>query len=53
MVPRQVERLVRDVRDLGTAAQSDLGLDYAYLDDVTVKDWTVSFTFLILPFSSS
>jgi len=36
----EIERLVSDVRDLGTTAQADLGLDYAWLDDVTVKDWT-------------
>ncbi len=40
----QVERSVKEVRDLGTNAQSDLGLDYSWLDDVTVHDWAVRFT---------
>ncbi|KAG9050428.1 hypothetical protein FS837_005501 [Tulasnella sp. UAMH 9824] len=35
----QIEKLVNEVRDLGATAQADLGLDYAWLDDVTVKDW--------------
>lgn len=35
---------MKEVRDLGTAAQSDIGLDYAWLDDVTVQDWTVMCT---------
>ncbi|KAG9001512.1 hypothetical protein FRB93_012113 [Tulasnella sp. JGI-2019a] len=35
----EIERLVMDVRDLGTTAQGDLGLGYAWLDDVTIQDW--------------
>lgn len=38
----QVKKLVKEVNDLGTIAQGDLGLDYAWLDDVTVNDWAVS-----------
>lgn len=36
---------MNEVRDLGATAQADLGLDYAWLDDVTVKDWAVSGAF--------
>ncbi|KAG8903177.1 hypothetical protein FRB99_003626 [Tulasnella sp. 403] len=36
----EIEKLVAQVRNMGTTAQADLGLDYAWLDDVTVKDWT-------------
>ncbi|KIO15599.1 hypothetical protein M407DRAFT_34811, partial [Tulasnella calospora MUT 4182] len=35
----EIEKLVNEVRDLGATAQADLGLDYAWLDDVTVNDW--------------
>lgn len=35
----EIEKLVNEVRDLGATAQADLGLNYAWLDDVTVHDW--------------
>ncbi|KAG9017029.1 hypothetical protein FRB90_002038 [Tulasnella sp. 427] len=35
----EIEKLVNEVQDLGATAQADLGLDYSWLDDVTVKDW--------------
>ena len=34
-----VEKAARPVRDLSEKAQADLGLDYSWLDDVTVEDW--------------
>lgn len=43
----QIEKLVNEVRDLGATAQADLGLDYAWLDDVTVHDWAVSGAFFL------
>jgi hypothetical protein len=35
----QVNRLVAEVRDIADRAQGDIGLDYAWLDDVTFTDW--------------
>lgn len=32
---------MQEVHDLGLTAQADLGLAYAWLDDVTVHDWAV------------
>lgn len=29
----------REVQELAERAQSDIGLDYAWLDDVTYQDW--------------
>ncbi|KAG8958197.1 hypothetical protein FRC03_009361 [Tulasnella sp. 419] len=36
----EIEKVVAKLKTLGTEAQADLGLDYAWLDDVTVQDWT-------------
>ena len=35
----QVKRLAAEVKDIADRAQADIGLDYAYLDDVTFSDW--------------
>ncbi|TFK90129.1 hypothetical protein K466DRAFT_597174 [Polyporus arcularius HHB13444] len=35
----EVEKVTRAVKDLAEHAQADIGLDYAYLDDVTYHDW--------------
>jgi len=35
-----VEMATRKVANLAEEAQADLGLDYSWLDDVTVDDWT-------------
>ena len=35
----QVARLAAEVRDIVDRGQADIGLDYAYLDDVTYLDW--------------
>lgn len=35
----QVKKLAESVRDVADRAQADLGLDYAWLDDVTYQDW--------------
>ena len=35
----QVQRFASAVRSLADHAQADIGLDYAWLEDVTVKDW--------------
>lgn len=37
--PLQVKKLAESVRDVADRAQADLGLDYAWLDDVTYQDW--------------
>ncbi|PSR82591.1 hypothetical protein PHLCEN_2v6024 [Hermanssonia centrifuga] len=36
---QEVRRLVGEVRDIAGRAQADIGLDYAWLDDVTYGDW--------------
>ncbi len=35
----QVNTLTEAVKDLAERGQADIGLDYAYLDDVTYQDW--------------
>ncbi|KAI0687143.1 hypothetical protein C8T65DRAFT_590613 [Cerioporus squamosus] len=35
----EVEKVTKAVKDLAEHAQADIGLDYAYLDDVTYNDW--------------
>ncbi|KAH9940873.1 uncharacterized protein BXZ73DRAFT_75400 [Epithele typhae] len=35
----QMNRLTEEVKKIADDAQADIGLDYAYLDDVTVADW--------------
>lgn len=35
----QVMRLREEVKSLAEDAQGDIGLDYAWLDDVTYTDW--------------
>ncbi|RPD76377.1 hypothetical protein L226DRAFT_460530 [Lentinus tigrinus ALCF2SS1-7] len=35
----EVDKVTQAVRDLAENAQGDIGLDYAYLDDVTYHDW--------------
>ncbi|OSD04859.1 hypothetical protein PYCCODRAFT_1465817 [Trametes coccinea BRFM310] len=35
----EVKKVVDEVRDIVDRAQADIGLDYAYLDDVTYLDW--------------
>jgi len=32
--------MANDIKNVAEKAQADLGLDYAWLDDVTVADWT-------------
>lgn len=36
----QIEAAIKRVEGFADEAQADLGLDYAWLDDVTVNDWT-------------
>ena len=36
----QVEAAIKRVEKFADDAQADLGMDYAWLDDVSVKDWT-------------
>lgn len=36
----QVEAAIKRVEKFADDAQADLGMDYAWLDDVCVKDWT-------------
>lgn len=45
----QVQRAANIIKDIGERGQADLGLDYAWLDDVTVQDWNVRT--MRLPFS--
>ncbi len=47
--------LEEEVKAIAQSAQSDLGMDYAWLDDVTFHDWqayhflmTGTFSFLVL-----
>ncbi|KAI0331643.1 hypothetical protein GY45DRAFT_1248405, partial [Cubamyces sp. BRFM 1775] len=35
----EVNKVVEEVKDIVDKAQADIGLDYAYLDDVTYMDW--------------
>ncbi|KAI1793491.1 hypothetical protein LXA43DRAFT_217959 [Ganoderma leucocontextum] len=35
----EVDKLTTEIKDLAERAQADIGLDYAYLDDVTYQDW--------------
>ncbi|CDO69647.1 hypothetical protein BN946_scf184851.g35 [Trametes cinnabarina] len=35
----EVKKVVDEVKDIVDRAQADIGLDYAYLDDVTYLDW--------------
>ncbi|EMD39165.1 hypothetical protein CERSUDRAFT_112841 [Gelatoporia subvermispora B] len=35
----EVRKVTDEVKDIATQGQTDLGFDYAYLDDVTYKDW--------------
>ena len=35
----QIKKLTTAVKDLAERAQADIGLDYAYLDDVSYADW--------------
>ncbi|GJE91262.1 hypothetical protein PsYK624_074110 [Phanerochaete sordida] len=35
----EVRRLADEVKDIADRAQADIGLDYAWLDDVTFEDW--------------
>ncbi|KDQ50711.1 hypothetical protein JAAARDRAFT_41806 [Jaapia argillacea MUCL 33604] len=37
---QEIERITLQVKDLGERAQADVGMDYAWLDDVTTHDWT-------------
>ena len=39
MLISQVQRVVDEVNDLAGVAQSDLGMDYSWLADVTYDDW--------------
>lgn len=34
-----MKRLAAEVRNIADRAQADIGLDYAWLDDVTYDDW--------------
>ena len=34
-----MRRLADEVKDIADRAQADIGLDYAWLDDVTFEDW--------------
>lgn len=34
-----MDKLAGEIKDLAERAQADIGLDYAYLDDVTYHDW--------------
>ena len=36
----QVEAAIKRLEKFADGAQTDLGMDYAWLDDVTVHDWT-------------
>ncbi|KAF9460551.1 hypothetical protein BDZ94DRAFT_1265838 [Collybia nuda] len=36
---REVRRVAAEVKSLAEKAQADIGLDYAWLDDVTYQDW--------------
>ncbi|KAJ3555490.1 hypothetical protein NM688_g2548 [Phlebia brevispora] len=36
---QEVRRLAAEVKDISDRAQADIGLDYAWLDDVTYEDW--------------
>lgn len=38
----------KELDDIAGNGQSDLGMDYSYLDDVTTQDWTVSFDYSLL-----
>ncbi|KAL6304545.1 hypothetical protein BKA93DRAFT_749728 [Sparassis latifolia] len=35
----EVRKVAEDVKDIADRGQADVGLDYAYLDDVTYSDW--------------
>ena len=35
-----MEAAIKRIEKFGDDAQADLGMDYAWLDDVTVHDWT-------------
>ncbi|PIL25167.1 hypothetical protein GSI_13056 [Ganoderma sinense ZZ0214-1] len=35
----EVDKLAGQIKDLAERAQADIGLEYAYLDDVTYQDW--------------
>ena len=35
-----MEAAIKRVEKFADDAQADLGMDYAWLDDVSVKDWT-------------
>ncbi|KAI0917831.1 hypothetical protein AcV5_002674 [Taiwanofungus camphoratus] len=35
----EVQKVVDEVKDIADRGQTDIGLDYAYLDDVTYWDW--------------
>ncbi|KAK7687783.1 hypothetical protein QCA50_009002 [Cerrena zonata] len=35
----EVKKVTEEVKDLAERAQADIGLDYAWLDDVTYEDW--------------
>lgn len=39
IIAMQVMRLREEVKSLAEDAQGDIGLDYAWLDDVTYADW--------------
>ena len=36
-----MEKAANIVKDIAENAQADIGLDYAWLDDVTYMDWRV------------
>lgn len=40
-VEAEAERFATPISNLAAEAQNDLGMDYAWLDDVTANDWTV------------
>lgn len=51
-IREEVETVVikagKDVEGVALDGQADMGMDYSYLDDVTIHDWTVSIQPLIL-----
>ena len=45
----QVNVIGSEVEELATRAQADLGMDYAWLRDVTYEDWQVGFPIDLQP----
>lgn len=44
VLPKQANAAVEALKTFAYEGQSNIGMDYAWLDDVTVADWTVSIT---------